>query len=79
MNIDRFTFDEWDLVDLHFDPRFSYSDRGNFMNLWKRAGNDFPSVAGDWPGADGVSATAPARRTFRLATIDAAGNRSEAA
>lgn len=78
VNIDRFTFDEWDLVDLHFDPRYSYTERGSFMNLWKRAGNDFPSVAGEWPGADGVTAGGSAQRTFTLAAIDAAGNRAEA-
>jgi hypothetical protein len=78
VNIDRFTFDEWDLVDLHFDPRYSYGGDGNFMNLWKRSGNNFPSVAGDWPGADGVSASAGTERTFTLVVVDAAGNRSEA-
>jgi hypothetical protein len=78
VDIDRFTFDEWDLVDLHFDPRYSYAGKGKFMNLWKRGGNDFPSVAGDWPAAEGVSANAGTQRTFTLAAIDAAGNRTEA-
>ncbi|HET9886572.1 MAG TPA: M23 family metallopeptidase, partial [bacterium] len=78
VNVDRFTFDEWDLVDLHFDPRYSYSNRGNFMNLWKRTGNDFPAVVGNWPAADGVAGNGAAQRALTLAVVDAAGNRSEA-
>ncbi len=73
---DRFTFDEWGQVDLQFDSRYSYRGAGDFVRLWRRPGNAFPSSAGNWPSADGVEV--PAKRTFTIAAIDAAGNRTEA-
>lgn len=74
VDCDRFSFDEWGLVDLQFDPRYSFRSAGDFVNLWRRPGNDFPSSAGEWTGAEGLEAPPGTQRTFEVRTVDAAGN-----
>lgn len=77
---DRFTFDEWGQSDLQFDSRWSYSGNGDFVNLWRRPGNAFPSSAGDWPAHDGVEAPGADAEpvSYTITAIDAAGNRAQA-
>ncbi len=81
VDCDRFTFDEWGQSDLQFDSRWSYSGGGDFVNLWRRPGNAFPSSAGDWPAYDGVEAPGAKDEpvTYAIAAIDASGNRAYAA
>lgn len=74
---DRFSFDEWGLVDLQFDPRSTYTSEGDFTNLWRRPGNEFPSSAGEWPASEGIVVDTE-RRTLEVAAVDAAGLRTAA-
>lgn len=47
VRFDRFSFDETGHLDFQIDPRWSYTSRGRFQNLFRREGYDLPFVTVD--------------------------------